>query len=161
MLWNQKFKLWKKQHFNTRKTVTELFPVPCWEVWFFAYRIVVCRVRCVYLEKTLLRSSACIEESTFQSRPRSEKQRSSFIKLCSWNPRNEPTALANVRGGWSRYWSIYRRHTPDDLSRYSCARTSADSAGWTGLKRPCIARLVQRRACNNVTNLLWANVVQQ
>ena len=36
---------------------------------------------------------------------------------------------------------------------------SADSAGWTGLKRPCIVWLAQRRACNNVTNprsnLLW------
>ena len=29
---------------------------------------------------------------------------------------------------------------------------SADSAGWTGLKQPCIARLAQRRACNNMTN---------
>ena len=31
---------------------------------------------------------------------------------------------------------------------------SADSVGWTGLKRPCIAWLVQCRACNNMTNLL-------
>ena len=33
---------------------------------------------------------------------------------------------------------------------------SADSAGWIGLKWPCIAWLAQRRACNNVTNLLWS-----
>ena len=44
---------------------------------FFAYRIAVCSVRCVYLEKnSLLRSSACADESRFQSRPRSEKHRS-------------------------------------------------------------------------------------
>ena len=49
-----------------------------------------------YLEKTLLRSSACIEESTFQSGSCSENTNQSFIKLCSWNSRNEPTALANV-----------------------------------------------------------------
>ena len=36
-----------------------------------------------------------------------------------------------------------------------CKLWSADSAGWAGLKWPCIAWLVQRRACNNVTNLLW------
>ena len=31
----------------------ELFPVPCWEVRFFAYTIAVCSVRCIYLGKTL------------------------------------------------------------------------------------------------------------
>ena len=36
---------------------------------------------------------------------------------------------------------------------------SADSAGWTGLKRPCIVWLAQRRACNNTTNLLWTFIL--
>ena len=31
--------------------------------------------------------------------------------------------MLQYRGGWSRYWLIYQRHIPDDVSRYSCART--------------------------------------
>ena len=63
-----------------------------------------------------------------------------------------------VRGGWSRYWIITQTHIPDDVSTYSFKSWSADSAGWTGLKWPCIMWLAQRRACNNVTNLLWGLV---
>ena len=62
------------------------------------------------------------------------------------------------RGGWSRYWIIIE-HT--FLMTSVCIVLlvhklwSADSAGWTGLKWPCIAWLAQRRAYNNVTSLLW------
>ena len=67
----------------------ELFPVPCLEVrFFFTYRIAVCSVRCIYLEKnSLLRSSACTEESTFQTRPCSEQHRSSYaVGIQGTNP---------------------------------------------------------------------------
>ena len=68
-----------------------------------------------------------------------------------------PTLL-ETGGGWSRYWFTIKcafLMTSVCVALLVRKSRSADSAGWTGLKRPCIAWLVQRRACNNVTNLLW------
>ena len=70
------------------KTVTESFIECHAEKFDFSPTELLFAVLDAY--KTLLRSSTCAEESTFQSRPRSEKNRSSFIKLCSWNPGTSP-----------------------------------------------------------------------
>ena len=62
------------------------------------------------------------------------------------------------RGGWSHYWIIIERTflmTSVRIALLVRKLWSADSAGWTGLKRPCIAWLAQCRAYDNMTNLLW------
>ena len=68
----------------------------------------------------------------------------------------------SLRGGWSRYWIVIKRTflmTSERIVLLVRKLWSADSAGWTGLKRPCIAWLAQRRACNNMTNLLWHSLI--
>ena len=72
-------------------------------------------------------------------------------------------AVCLARGGWSHYWFIIERTflmTSAHKALLVRKLWSVDSAGWTGLKRPCIAWLAQRRACNNMTNLLWASAAQ-
>ena len=67
-----------------------------------------------------------------------------------------------IRGGWSCYWIVIKRTflmTSERIVLFVRKLWSADSAGWTGLKRPCIEWLAQRCACNNVTNLLWVTIM--
>ena len=70
--------------------------------------------------------------------------------------------MYTIRGGWSCYWIIIERtFLMMSVRIVLLVRKlwSADSAGWTGLKRPCIVWLAQCCACNNVTNLLWYTIV--
>ena len=80
------------------------------------------------------------------------------ILLCNWNlPLSVPGKGSSHRGVWSHWIIIERTFLMTSVRIVLLVRKlwSADSAGWTGLKRPCIEWLAQRRAYNNVTNLLW------
>ena len=71
------------------------------------------------------------------------------------------TWTIDIRGGWSCYWIIIKRTflmTSVRIALLVRKLWSADLAGWTGLKRPCIAWLAQHHACNNVTNLLCTDM---